>query len=41
MNVEGHLKGQTECEITAVQDQALQTKLPCNKNITNRNRQQM
>ena len=34
----GYLKGETENGIIAAQDQALQN---CNKNITNRNRQQM
>jgi hypothetical protein len=37
----GNLKGETASEIIAAQDQALQTKTSCNKNITNRTRQQM
>jgi hypothetical protein len=34
----GDLKAETESEIVVAQDQALQTKYQCNKNIANRKR---
>jgi len=37
----GDLKGETESEIIAVQDQALQTKHHATKKVTKGNRQQM
>jgi hypothetical protein len=37
----GDLKGETGREIIAAQDQPLQTKCLFDKNITNRNREQM
>jgi hypothetical protein len=33
----GDLKGETESEIIAAQEQALQNQISCDKNITNRN----